>query len=232
MARRLSPDGVPIEIPSIRRKKTTDLFEGIETTPGRTGGRGSSGDDPTQVAQEDPTTSLFPDEPPTRPPGMSGGTAHVDGALESDDPKTRIAGGFRSRSSGSAQDELTAHDTRRPQRFSKDPVVGWLVVIDGPGKGSSVRLGMGQNSIGRGEPSRVRINFGDDQISRSGHATITYDPKSNSFHINPGTGPNLTYLGDDPVLGPTRLPDRTKIALGATTLRFVALCDEGFTWST
>ena len=232
MARKLSPDGVPIEIPSIRRKKTTDLFEGIEISPGGAGGKGSSGDDPTQVDHEDPTTSLFPDDPPTRPPGMSGGTAPIGVGLESDDRKTRIAGWPRPRPSGSDQSESTARDTRLPQRSSKDPVVGWLVVIDGPGKGSSLRLGMGQNSIGRGEPSRVRINFGDDQISRSGHATITYDPKGNSFHIQPGTGPNLTYLGDDPVLGPTRLPDRTKIALGATTLRFVALCDEGFTWST
>ena len=223
MARRLSPDGVPIEIPSIRRKPKTDLFEGIETSPGSGGGKGSSGDDPTQIDL---------DEPLTRPAGMPSDTAPGGGVPASEDGKTRIAGWPRPRPSGSDQSESTARDTRLPQRFSKDPVVGWLVVIDGPGKGSSLRLGMGQNSIGRGERSRVRINFGDDQISRSGHATITYDSKGNSFHILPGTGPNLTYLGDDPVLGPTRLPDRTKIALGATTLRFVALCDEGFTWST
>ena len=223
MARRLSPDGVPIEIPSIRRKSKTDLFEGIESSPRSGGGKGSSGDDPTQVDL---------DEPLTRPAGMPTDTAPIGGATEPDDRKTRIAGWPRQGPSGSDQSESTGHDTRLPQRFSKDPVVGWLVVIDGPGKGSSVRLGMGQNSIGRGERSRVRINFGDDQISRSGHATITYDSNGNSLHMLPGTGPNLTYLGDDPVLGPTRLPDRTKIALGATTLRFVALCDEGFTWST
>lgn len=223
MARRLSPDGVPIEIPSIRRKPKTDLFEGIETSPGSGRGKGSSGDDPTQID---------PDEPLTRPAGMPGGTAPVGGGLESEDGKTRIAGWPRRGPTRPAPSGPITHGARLSPEVSKDPVVGWLVVIDGPGKGSSVRLGMGQNSIGRGERSRVRINFGDDQISRSGHATITYDSKGNSFHILPGTGPNLTYLGDDPVLGPTRLPDRTKIALGATTLRFVALCDEGFTWST
>src|SRR3569623_1170999 len=32
---------------------------------------------------------------------------------------------------------------------SKDPVVGWLVVMKGPGRGSSVQLGYGWSSIGR-----------------------------------------------------------------------------------
>ncbi len=119
----------------------------------------------------------------------------------------------------------------QPGSPTDGPVVGWLVVVKGPGRGISRRLGMGQNSVGRGENVRVRINFGDNEISRSNHTAITYDPRGNSFHIQPGTGPNLTYLNDVPVLRPTTLSDRDSIAIGKTTLRFVALCGDRFNWS-
>ena len=111
-----------------------------------------------------------------------------------------------------------------------DPVVGWLAVVAGPGKGAAVRLGNGQNSVGRGEGSRVRLDFGDRQISRNEHAVLTYDPRSNRFFIQQGHGVNLVYLDDKPVLSPTPLPHGSRITLGQTTLRFVALCDEEFTW--
>ena len=42
----------------------------------------------------------------------------------------------------------------------RDPPVGWLVVIRGPGKGRVLTLGNGMNSLGRGADARVRINFG------------------------------------------------------------------------
>ena len=112
-----------------------------------------------------------------------------------------------------------------------DPVVGWLVVVDGPGKGSAVRLGNGQNGVGRGGAARARLDFGDRQISRETHAVVTYDPKNNRFWVSQGSGTNLTYLGDSPVLAPTPLQPGARIVMGETTLRFVAFCDEDFTWA-
>lgn len=230
MARRLSPDGVPIEIPSIQRKKKTSLFDGLERDPSKESGRPYSGDDPTEAATKKGATSIFPDDPPTRPAHIAGRTAPTLTSPEPGDRKTRIAGGFRRSRFRSDSGEPAATDTPLDPNVSEDPVVGWLVVVDGPGKGSSVRLGMGQNSIGRGKHARVRVNFGDDQISRSNHASITYDPRSNSFHVHPGTGPNLTYLDGDLVLAPTLLPNRSRLLVGETTLRFVALCADGFSW--
>ncbi len=104
------------------------------------------------------------------------------------------------------------------------------MVTDGPGKGASVRLGNGQNSIGRGEGSRARLDFGDRRISRNDHAVVTYDPRSNRFFIQQGRGVNLVYLDDEPVLAPAPLPNGSRIALGETVLRFVALCGDEFTW--
>jgi len=231
MAKRLSPDGVPVDIPSIRRKKATNLFKGIDPSS-RSGARpGYSGDDPTQVDPAEQGGSARSDDTPTMPPYARDGAALGQHVPESLEARTRIAGGFRQRAPLGAVVEGAEADPQPIQEFSEDPVVGWLVVVDGPGKGSSIRLGMGQNSVGRGARSRARVSFGDDQISRSDHAKISYDPRSSTFHIHPGSGPNLTYLDDAVIHGPTPLPNRSRIGLGETTLRFVALCDDRFNWS-
>jgi len=112
----------------------------------------------------------------------------------------------------------------------EDPVVGWIVVVDGPGKGQALRLGYGMNSIGRGEGERVCINFGDRKISRSKHAIITYDPKGRKFYVHAGDAINLTYLNDQPVLTPTELTGQEEIVLGETKLRFIPFCGENFDW--
>ena len=111
-----------------------------------------------------------------------------------------------------------------------DPVVGWLVVVEGPGKGRAVPLGYGSNSIGRGATDRIKLDFGDEQISRSGHAVVTYDPRGRQFYVQHGGGTNLTYLGDQPVLAPTGLPALSHISIGHTVLRFVPLCGAEFDW--
>ncbi len=133
----------------------------------------------------------------------------------------------------------------RPKRAETDvetdademnnPVVGWVVVIKGPGQGRAVKLGYGQNSIGRGRTERVSLDFGsnsDSQISRSKHAIITYDPKSKKYYVQTGAGDsvNLTYIGDTPVLVPTEITGGEHIVMGDTTLRFVAFCGEEFDW--
>ena len=112
-----------------------------------------------------------------------------------------------------------------------DPVVGWLVIVEGPGKGRAMQLGYGMNAIGRGKTNRICVDFGDDQISRSEHAIVTYDPRGRTFYVQHGGGTNLTYMGGDmPVLAPTALPALSHISIGNTVLRFVPLCGEAFDW--
>ena len=112
-----------------------------------------------------------------------------------------------------------------------DPLVGWLVVISGPGRGNALRLGHGMNSIGRAEAQRCRIDFGDVEISRKNHATVTYDPRGRKFYLMHGGGQNLTYLGDEPVLAPALLKGGEIISIGKTTLKFIPLCGPDFDWS-
>jgi hypothetical protein len=111
------------------------------------------------------------------------------------------------------------------------PVVGWLVVIDGPGAGKSVTLGMGMNTIGRDSGNRVILDFGDTQISRIKHATVTYDPRGRKFFIQHGDSSNLTYVGELPVLSPVELKSGEIIRLGDTSvLKFIPLCGDDFNW--
>ena len=141
------------------------------------------------------------------------------------DEKTRIIGGRRGQE---GQRDM-------PERAEKadgmdDPVVGWLAIVEGPGKGNALQLGYGSNAIGRGETARVNLDFGDDQISRGGHAIVTYDPRGKKFYVQHGGGTNLTYLDDQPVLIPIELPALSHISIGNTVLRFVPLCGEEFDW--
>lgn len=159
----------------------------------------------------------FYDELPTRP--ITGPLGARRGGTESisAEPHTVIAGG------------LPRSPAADPQSAMHDPVVGWLVVVEGPGKGSAVQIGNGQNTIGR-EESRIRLNFGDPQISRTDHAVISYDPRANQFYIQQGKGVNLVYLEGSPVLSPTLLEHGSTVSIGGTTLRFVAFCDDKFRW--
>ena len=111
-----------------------------------------------------------------------------------------------------------------------DPPVGWLVVVEGPGKGSVATLGMGVNTIGRDRSERVSLDFGDTMISRTNHGTITYDPRGRKFYVQHGGGKNLTYIDDEPVLAPRELAPLTQVQVGDTVLRFVPLCGAEFSW--
>ena len=115
--------------------------------------------------------------------------------------------------------------------LAEDPVVGWVVVVKGPGRGTSVPLGYGMNSIGRSSSERICLDFGDEQISRTQHAVITYDPRGRKYFVQHGGGKNLTYLtGDQPVLTPVELKGGEEITLGETCLRFVPFCGKEFDW--
>lgn len=118
--------------------------------------------------------------------------------------------------------------------FSKktglDPVVGWLVCIDGPDKGRDFRLRAGRNYIGRSESMDVCIS-GDKGISRDKHAIVVYDPKKNNYILQPGESRELFYLNDEGVYQVMPLKAFDVIELSDTKLHFVPYCGEGRTWS-
>jgi hypothetical protein len=111
-----------------------------------------------------------------------------------------------------------------------DPVVGWLVVMAGPGRGNSVKLGYGQNSVGRDREERVRVDFGDGSISRKRHCYIIYEPRKRQYILRAGDSANLTYLNGELVSETMPLTGGNLIEIGKTTLRFVPFCGADFDW--
>ena len=177
------------------------------------------------------------DEPTKKPGTGAQGSAPAPGSGESpsDAPTLKIgtaqrAGGVQTRLLRPGSGAPDAGDGSPGEDAMSDPVVGWLVVTEGPGKGRVCPLGYGSNSLGRGEGSRVRLDFGDDRISREGHATLTYDSRGRKFYLQHGGGKNLTYLGDEPVLVPAALEAMQEFSIGGTTLRFVPFCGPDFDW--
>lgn len=113
-----------------------------------------------------------------------------------------------------------------------DPVVGWLVVVGGPGLGKSVTLGSGMNTLGRDEDAPVALPFGDTQISGSDHLRIIYDSETRSFFVAPGSGRNLSKLNKVIIASTMPLPNHAILSVSKRThLKFVAFCDESFDWA-
>lgn len=110
------------------------------------------------------------------------------------------------------------------------PVVGWLVIIEGPGMGRSLPLGYGMNIIGRGARNRVVLDFGDQQISEEDHFRIAYDRENRRFHLVPGRGTNLVYLDGAPLLTPVELAGQRDLKVGSSLIRFVPFCSPDWDW--
>ena len=113
-----------------------------------------------------------------------------------------------------------------------EPVVGWLIVIDGPGKGNYRPVYTGSNTIGRNANQRISIDYGDDTISSEQQAFLVYDGKKRQFQLVPNLGrPNLVHLNDGALLANSEIKTRDKITIGRTTLLFLPLCGPEFDWS-
>ena len=125
-------------------------------------------------------------------------------------------------------------DDQKTQRHSSldsnvEPVVGWLVCLNGEDAGKSFTLKSGRNFIGRGADMDVVLS-GDMSVSREKHAIILYEPKKRVFLAQPGESKELFYVNDEVVLNVTSLNAYDKIAIGNTELYFVPFCGEVFAW--
>ena len=108
------------------------------------------------------------------------------------------------------------------------PVVGWLVCVDGPVRGTDFRIHAGYNYIGR-ESGDIHIH-GDQQISRQNHAMIAFDSSELTYYVGPSAGRNLIKVNGKTVLNAVEIHSYDVISIGTTKLMFVALCGEHFRW--
>ena len=114
-------------------------------------------------------------------------------------------------------------------KLGVEPVVGWLVCIEGPDRGRDFRIRAQRNFLGRDVRMDICI-AGDDQVSKDTHATLIYDPRGNIFRIAPGDARGMTYLNNESVDTPMNLKPYDLIEVGVTKLLFVPFCGEAFQW--
>ncbi|WP_300030413.1 FHA domain-containing protein [uncultured Roseobacter sp.] len=110
--------------------------------------------------------------------------------------------------------------------------VGWMIVVEGPGRGASFTLQDGVSRIGRAEDQTVALNFGDTAISRENHVSVAYDSEQNSFYVGHSGKANLVRVNDKPLLSTETVSNGDLIRIGETTLRLVTLCGDDFSWDT
>ncbi|MDO4337673.1 MAG: FHA domain-containing protein [Eubacteriales bacterium] len=109
------------------------------------------------------------------------------------------------------------------------PVVGWLVCVQGACQGQSFQLKEGKNFLGRGEDMDVVIR-GDMAVARRRHACVIFEPRASVFYAQPGESHELFYLNNNVVLSSEILKSHDVITLGETDLLFVPLCGADFSW--
>lgn len=114
--------------------------------------------------------------------------------------------------------------------LSVEPVVGWIVCIEGKEKGKDFRIEAKNNTIGRSEKMDICIK-GDTTISRENHARLAYDVKHNAFHLIPAESTNSIYLNDEPIYVPTKLNAYDLIEFGESKFIFVPFCCDRYDWN-
>lgn len=115
------------------------------------------------------------------------------------------------------------------EKLGIDPVVGWLVCIEGKEIGKDYKLRGQINTIGRSEKMDVCIK-GDNTISNENHARLSYSEKTNHFNLIPAESKNIIYLNDTEVFATTPINAFDVIDFGETKLIFVPLCTDQFNW--
>ncbi|WP_424941528.1 FHA domain-containing protein [Aliiroseovarius sp. S253] len=128
------------------------------------------------------------------------------------------------------QDSMEADPISKPMVAQASFPVGWLVITEGPGRGTSFPLIEGLAQIGRNDDQAVQLDFGDNGISRAGHAVVAYNAEDRTCYLGHGGKANLVRLNGGPVLSTVPLSNGDMIRISDTNLRFVAFCDDRFDW--
>ena len=116
--------------------------------------------------------------------------------------------------------------------FERDPVVGFLIVVGGPGLGSFRPIYEGNNTVGRSADNRIPLDFGDDAISNEAQAYVRYDSSDRSFLFVPNLAKtNVVSVNDKRPAGPVPLQPMDVITLGRTQVAFLPFCGSDFDWS-
>jgi hypothetical protein len=114
------------------------------------------------------------------------------------------------------------------KKMGIDPVVGWLVCVEGVEKGRDYRLHSEKNWIGRSESMDIIIK--DPAISRENHAAVVYDPRKETFDIRPGEVRGMVYVNGEEAAKSLNLSPYDRIELGDSKFLFIPFVGGDFNW--
>lgn len=118
------------------------------------------------------------------------------------------------------------------ETFERDPVVGFLVIVGGPGLGAFRPIFEGNNTLGRSPQNRIPLDFGDDAISSDAQAYVRYDSNDRSFLFVPNLAKtNVVSVNEKRPTGAVPLLPMDVITLGRTQVAFLPFCGGEFDWS-
>lgn len=109
-----------------------------------------------------------------------------------------------------------------------DPVVGWLVCIEGATKGRDYRIHSQCNYIGRSANMDISIPE-DPHISGERSAQINYVDRT--FFFGPVQGRNVVRVNEKPIFNVDKIEAYDVLTVGTTKLLFVPLCGDRFDWN-
>jgi hypothetical protein len=148
------------------------------------------------------------------------------------DPPTRVIRGRAPEAPAARTQLVRGKSSIKRGTFDQDPVVGWLVVVGGPGMGQYRPIFEGNNTVGRADTNRVALDFGDDAISAEEQAYIRYDSAERTFLFVPNlTKTNVVSVNDKRPAQAMSLTAMDVITVGRTQLVFVPFCGADFDWS-
>lgn len=148
-------------------------------------------------------------------------------------PTTRVVRAKEKSAEGPARTQLVRGKNQvKRGDFNCDPVVGWLVVVGGPGIGQYRPVFEGNNTVGRSGANRIAVDFGDDAISSEEQAYIRYDSTERNFLFVPNLAKtNVVSVNDKKPTGAVPLTSMDVITMGRTQLVFVPFCGPEFDWA-
>lgn len=114
-----------------------------------------------------------------------------------------------------------------------DPVVGWLVALNGENSGNTYEIRGYRTQIGRGDGRKIKIALNDSAVSMGVNCSISYDSDSQKFGVTASDNASNPVRLNNKILRAgheTDLDAYDRIQIGNTKLLFLPLCGSRFHW--
>lgn len=140
-------------------------------------------------------------------------------------PQTGIITDFPS--VGCSMKQMDQREKKKPTGWN--PVLGWLVCVQGEKLGKDFRLTQAVNYVGCAASNDVCLGF-DKEIAENTILTIDYEKQRRVFRLNVEQSQNPVFVNDILVYSQLDLRDKDIISLGTTRLKLICFCDASFAW--